>query len=294
MSNKFFSGIKSGSTDVTIPVILRDSTTGALKTGVVYTNVTCYYWLQGSALVQVTTASGASLTAAHADGAWFEASSSLLPGTYRLDVPDAAFAATGDFVFISVTGSGIEPFLVQYALSPFSLDSSGRVTVISAATGAITNASFAAGAIDATAIASNAIAAAKIASGAITNAKFAAGAIDATAIAADAIAAAKIASGAITNAKFATDAIDANAIAASGAAEIATALTTISLGTESYAADGAVPALNQMLFMIWSILKGHTTTWVTLTAYKLDDTSTAMTFTFAPNSATPTQITRTS
>jgi hypothetical protein len=61
--------------------------------------------------------------------------------------------------------------------------------------------------------------------------------------------------------------------------------------TEAYAADGAAPTLNQMLYQIWSMLSEKAVASTTVTCKKLDGTTTAMTFTL--DSATdPTSITR--
>lgn len=61
--------------------------------------------------------------------------------------------------------------------------------------------------------------------------------------------------------------------------------------TEAYAADGAAPTLNQMLFQIWSALSEFSISGTTITAKKLDGLTTAMTFTI--DSATvPTSRTR--
>lgn len=61
--------------------------------------------------------------------------------------------------------------------------------------------------------------------------------------------------------------------------------------TEAYAADGATPTLNQMLYQIWAFLAEKNVSGTTLTAKKLDGSTTAMTFTLDSSSA-PTSITR--
>lgn len=63
--------------------------------------------------------------------------------------------------------------------------------------------------------------------------------------------------------------------------------------TESYAADGAAPTFTQFQYMIWSFLSERNVSGVTVTAKKLDGSTTSMTFTL--NSATqPTGQTRSS
>lgn len=61
--------------------------------------------------------------------------------------------------------------------------------------------------------------------------------------------------------------------------------------TESYATDGSAATMPQLLYMIWSMLAEKSITTTTLTAKKLDGSTSAMTFTL--NDATnPTAITR--
>lgn len=104
------------------------------------------------------------------------------------------------------------------------------------------------------------------------------------------IAAASFAAGAITASAFAAGAIDAAALATDAATEIATAVNTQTL-TEAYAADGAAATPAQLLHMIWSAVGQFDISSTTLTARKLDGTTSSMTFTL--NDATnPTSRTR--
>ncbi len=72
---------------------------------------------------------------------------------------------------------------------------------------------------------------------------------------------------------------------------IADALLTRTLGTETYAADGAVPTLNQCMFMLLSKHFEMAIVGTTMTCKKLDGTTTSMTFTL-DDATTPTAITR--
>ena len=63
--------------------------------------------------------------------------------------------------------------------------------------------------------------------------------------------------------------------------------------TEGYATDGSAPTLNQILYMIWSMLAEKSVSTTTLTTKKLDGTTTAMTFTL-DDGTSPTSITRAS
>src|SRR5262249_20176795 len=61
--------------------------------------------------------------------------------------------------------------------------------------------------------------------------------------------------------------------------------------TEAYASDGSAATLSQLLYMIWSLLAERSISSTTLTAKKLDGSTTAMTFTLDSSSA-PTSQTR--
>lgn len=128
--------------------------------------------------------------------------------------------------------------------------------------------SIAANAITAAAIAANAIGSSELASGAITTATFAAGAIDAAALAANCITSSELANSAI-------DAILNRAI------------------TEGYAADGAAPSIAQALSLLIALLSEFSISGTTLTAKKLDGSTTAATFTLNDGTS-PTSITRAS
>lgn len=84
--------------------------------------------------------------------------------------------------------------------------------------------------------------------------------------------------------------LDSQLAALPTAAEAATAVLTTAM-TESYAADGDAPTLAQMQYMLWSYLSERSIASVTLTAKKLDGSTTAMTFTLDDADA-PTSITR--
>ena len=75
------------------------------------------------------------------------------------------------------------------------------------------------------------------------------------------------------------------------AAVSATLDVTTSLGSESYAADGAVPTLAEALFMILQALDEFSISGTTITVKKLDGSTTAMTFTL-DDADNPTSRTR--
>lgn len=103
---------------------------------------------------------------------------------------------------------------------------------------------------------------------------------------------ASIAAAAITAAAVATGAFDADALATDAVTEIVTAVLTTQM-TEAYNADGTAPTLAQAIFLLIAALTEFSVTGTTVTAKKLDGSTTAATWTL--NSATqPTSRTRAS
>lgn len=103
---------KPGVTDQTLLVFVQDSssTTGAGLTGVAHSDVTArYVRVEDDNDVVVSTITMAALSALtddHSDGGWFEVDSTNLPGWYRWDIPDGAFAAGATEVGISLIDAG--------------------------------------------------------------------------------------------------------------------------------------------------------------------------------------------
>jgi len=220
MSNVYRGGIKSGSTSLSILVDLYN-TDGTAKTGVVHTDLTASYWRQGGSRVAITPSALTNLVDAYASGGWKEVDSTNMPGIYRFDIPDAAFAINADWGCIALKITGANPFLFKYNLDIQAVDSDGQVDV-----------------------------------------RY----ID-------------------------ENALDNTALATSAAQKIAQTMMIQSLGSESYAADGAVPTLAQMLFQLLSRLCEYSVSGTTMTCRKLDGATTCMTFTFN-QAVNPTSITR--
>jgi hypothetical protein len=99
-----------------------------------------------------------------------------------------------------------------------------------------------------------------------------------------------MAAGAVTAAAIATNAIDADALAADALTEISTAVLTTQM-TEAYAADGVAPTLAQAIFLTQQSLTEFAISGTTITAKKLDGSTTAATFTL-DDGTTPTSRTR--
>ncbi len=103
MADQFVGGIKTGSTDVTVEVMIRASAGALGKTGLLYTDMTGSYSRTRGARVGITMATLASATAAYAEGGFKEIDATNMPGVYRFDLPDAAFASGVDSVDLMLT-----------------------------------------------------------------------------------------------------------------------------------------------------------------------------------------------
>jgi len=100
-----FDIITKASTDRSVTVDIIDSTDGTPETGVVFntSGIDLWYRREGAALVSITEATLAALTTAHADGGFLHVAN----GTYRLDLPDAAFATSANYVDFGGTVTGM-------------------------------------------------------------------------------------------------------------------------------------------------------------------------------------------
>lgn len=98
--------IKKGSTDVSVSVLVIDSTTGAPETGVTFESagIDLWYWRESGTKTAITEATLATVDAAHSDGGFIH----VADGVCRLDLPDAAFAAgAGKFTEFGGTITGM-------------------------------------------------------------------------------------------------------------------------------------------------------------------------------------------
>jgi hypothetical protein len=98
--------IKKSVTSKIIQVMLRDSTTGAGKTGVAYTAVTASYTREGSTRQAITLSAGTAGDA-FSSGKWAEIDATNCKGMYQLHVPDAAITTGVNSVDISLQASGM-------------------------------------------------------------------------------------------------------------------------------------------------------------------------------------------
>ena len=100
--------IKAGSVDVSITLRIVDSTDGTPETGVVFNTagIDLWYRRELAASVDITEATLAALTTAHADGGFLH----INDGWYRLDLPDAAVVSGVAGVQIGGTVTGMVVF----------------------------------------------------------------------------------------------------------------------------------------------------------------------------------------
>ncbi len=85
--------IERGIIDVTTHFVLRDNSTGIVKTGLTYESagLALGYRLGTNVAQSVTPVTLATSYAVHSDGGFIEVDSTKCPGLYRVDWPDAAF-----------------------------------------------------------------------------------------------------------------------------------------------------------------------------------------------------------
>lgn len=99
----------AGATSQTIYVEILDSTstTGGRKTGLVFntSSLTGYYVRNGGSATAITLATLAAANSAYSSGGFKEVDATNMPGIYRLDVPDAAVAASAASVVICLKGA---------------------------------------------------------------------------------------------------------------------------------------------------------------------------------------------
>src|SRR4051794_37248355 len=101
MSDNLQGGVKAGATSVSLTHVLRSASDGTEVTGKVAADMTISYLRQGSARVAVTPVTDlAAITSVWSAGGVKEMDSANMPGGYRIDWPDAAFAAGADFVHL--------------------------------------------------------------------------------------------------------------------------------------------------------------------------------------------------
>lgn len=125
MANKLRGdAIVAGSVDVSIPAVLRKSADSLEQTGKVAADMTLSYWREGGTRTAITASDLAAVNSAHSDGGVKEVDATNMPGTYRLDLPDAAVATGADWVVVAIKIASTFMFLERFDLiaEPLSAD----------------------------------------------------------------------------------------------------------------------------------------------------------------------------
>jgi hypothetical protein len=108
---------KKASTSNILHIFFADSasTTGAGKTGILYSGVTAYYVKPGDATATAITMADITTLGTYVSGGLKEFDAINLPGVYEFDPPDACFT-TADNVLIMIQGTGIAPLPIEIQL----------------------------------------------------------------------------------------------------------------------------------------------------------------------------------
>lgn len=145
MSNKNAGFIVAGTTSYSTEFLLIAASDGTEMAARVASDVTASYWRQGGTPTSITLSDLAAITTAYTAGGMKEASSTLAKGSYRLDVPDAAFATGADWVEINAFCTGSLIFKERFPLYPAVWDEVMASHLTSGTTGAKLNAAASAG-----------------------------------------------------------------------------------------------------------------------------------------------------
>lgn len=306
-----------GSTSQRIPVWLADSssTTGAGLTGLAFNtaSLTCYAHREddgNAAGVQISLVTATRGT--YASGGFIEKDATNMPGEYELGLPTATLAAGSKWVQIEFKGAtNLAPRTITIRLTAVNPDSATAfmtsVATVTTVTNQLTAAQIATGVWqDATAgdfTTASSIGKSLYTSGVVpggTNGLFIAGTNAATTITtALTTTFTGNLTGSVASVSGAVGSVTGNVGGnVSGSVASVTAGVTLSATgsvalTESYAADGAAATLPQLLYMTLALLSEFSISSTTLTAKKLDGSTTAGTFTLDSATA-PTSITRAS
>lgn len=106
-----------GSIDNTIYFKLVNTTTGQPETGLDVTTLTMSYLRDRATRVGSVASALALVTTAHTDYGMIEVDSTNIPGLYRADFPDAAFASGSDAVQLSINSAAIDVAIIEVELN---------------------------------------------------------------------------------------------------------------------------------------------------------------------------------
>ncbi|MEO8561732.1 MAG: hypothetical protein ABI601_06635 [bacterium] len=137
MADKYLGGIRTGSSGVSIHVLIRKKGDNSEVTGLVFNmaGLVASFCRQGgtrTAISLVTQTIGGAWTS----GGFAEVDATTMPGLYRLDVPDAALVAGADFVTIAVVSTSNYTFMERIAMSSEAMQSGDSFARLGAPAGA--------------------------------------------------------------------------------------------------------------------------------------------------------------
>ena len=111
--------IPPGATDVSTYFKLVNPTTGVPVTGATIANLDATYVRDRASAVKADLTALGSADAAHSDNKGYEVDGTNAPGLYRVDWPDAAFAAGSARVQLVVNGAAVDPAVIEVELLPW-------------------------------------------------------------------------------------------------------------------------------------------------------------------------------
>ena len=132
--------IEAGKLNVTVPVYFVDdvsgTATGEPTTGLLFSNIetggSASYHRQGAARVDFSLVTQ-TVAGVHTDGGFVLVDDTNMPGVYRLDVPDLAFATGVDYVIIQLVAASGNDTLMR----PIIVDLSPAVNLVAIQGGAV-------------------------------------------------------------------------------------------------------------------------------------------------------------
>jgi len=117
MSNNSQGGIQAGATGVSMNFELRKTSDSTEQTGKVAADMTLSYWRQGGLRVNVPATNLAAVNSAWSSGGVKEVDAANMPGLYRVDWPDACFAAGVDWAEVAVVVAGCYAYNERITIS---------------------------------------------------------------------------------------------------------------------------------------------------------------------------------
>lgn len=106
MTDKLRGGAIAGGTSLSLPITLRKTTDSTEQTGKVATDFTLSYLRQGGTRTAQAASDLAAVNSAFSAGGLKEMDATNMPGLYRVDWPDAAFASGVDWVKLAAKVAG--------------------------------------------------------------------------------------------------------------------------------------------------------------------------------------------